>query len=118
DLLASVNKDHEHAVSSFTQGSHVLEAAEKKGRTLGVEAKARTRERIVRHALEKHIGALDAAITRNGEMLTAFGREVTEHLHDLRGSMVHVHELVAEQQRIGHRPGVEEGAPRDSPSMI
>ncbi len=117
DLLASVNKDHEHAVSSFTQGSHVLEAAERKGRKLGVEAKARRRARIVRHALERHIGALDAAISRNGETLQAFGREVTEHLHELRDGMAHVHELVAEQQAERLRQRAREHAPSQSPSM-
>lgn len=115
DLLASVNKDHEHAIEGFTRSGQVLETAEQAGRKLGLEAKARTRKQMVRRALAKHIVALDVAITRNGDMLQAFGQEITQHLHELCDGLNHVHDIVkqrqaemrsAEERRTGREPGM------------
>ena len=84
DLANGTRRSREAAIDHFIQGEHRIEVAKAAGRKPGVEARARLREEADRKALRSQLSALDEALTRNGQAVTALGQEVETFLRTMR----------------------------------
>ena len=84
DLANGTRRSREAAIDTFIQGEHRVEVAKAAGRKPGVEARARLREEADRKALRSQLGALDEALTRNGQAVTALGQEIETFLRAMR----------------------------------
>ena len=83
DLANGTRRSREAAIDSFIQGEHRIEVAKAAGRKPGVEARVRLREEADRKALRSQLSALDEALTRNGQAVTALGQEIETFLRTM-----------------------------------
>jgi hypothetical protein len=84
DLAHGARRGHEAAIDSFIQSEHRVAVAKAAGRKPGVEARARVRAEADRQTLRKQLGALDEALTRNGQAVTVLGQEIETFLRTMR----------------------------------
>ncbi len=84
DLANGTRRSREAVIDNFIQGENRIEVAKAAGRKPGVEARARLREEADRKALRSQLSALDEALTRNGQAVTALGQEIETFLCTMR----------------------------------
>ena len=84
DLANGTRRSREAVIGNFIQGEHRIEVAKAAGCKPGVEARARLREEADRKALRSQLGALDEALTRNGQAVTVLGQEIETFLRTMR----------------------------------
>jgi len=84
DLVNGTRRSREAAIDTFIQSEHRIEVAKAAGRKPGVEARTRLRAEADRKALRSQLGALDEALARNGQAVTAMGREIETFLRTMR----------------------------------
>jgi len=84
DLAHGARRGHEAAVDTFIQSEHRIEVAKAAGRKPGVEVRAQLRAEADRKALRSQLGALEEALARNGQAVTALGQEVETFLRTRR----------------------------------
>ena len=84
DLANGTRRSREAAIDGFMEGEHRIEVAKAAGRKPGVEVRARLRAEADRKALRSQLGALEEALARNGQAVTALGQEIESFLRTMR----------------------------------
>ena len=84
DLANGTRRNREAAIDTFIQSEHLVEVAKGAGRKPGIETRARLREEADRKAVCSQLGALDEALARNGQAVTALGQEIETFLRTMR----------------------------------
>ena len=84
DLTNGTRRSREAAIDGFMEGEHWIEVAKAAGRKPGVEVRARLRAEADRKALRSQLGALEEALARNGQAVTALGQEIETFLRTMR----------------------------------
>jgi pantoate kinase len=84
DLANGTRRNREAGIGTFIQSEHLVEVAKGAGRKPGVETRARLREEADRKAVRSQLGALDEALARNGQAVTALGQEIETFLRTMR----------------------------------
>ncbi|RYF19357.1 MAG: hypothetical protein EOO77_10360 [Oxalobacteraceae bacterium] len=84
DLANGTRRSREAAIDTFIQSEHRIEGAKAAGRKPGVEVRAQLRAEADRKAVHAQLGALEEALTRNGDAVTALGQEIESFLRTMR----------------------------------
>jgi hypothetical protein len=116
DLANGTRRNREVAIDTFIQSEHRVEVAKAAGRTPGVEARARLREEADRKALRSQLGALDEALARNGQAVTALGQEIETFLRTLRDQTADLARRGVEAAELRQAREAAVAQPRFSPS--
>ena len=101
-VARAARRDAEKNVDSYLQAEHRIHQMAEEGRNPGVEIRARLGDDAIARALQTQIGALNQALSRNGEVITELAQEVNGFLRQMRDQTA----------EIARRGGARSSAPR------
>ncbi len=116
DLAHDARRGHEAAIDTFIQSEHRIEVAKAAGRKPGVEVRARLRAEADRRTLRTQLSALDEALNRNGQAVTALGQEVEAFLRTMRDQTADLARRGIEAAELRQAREAAAAQPRFSPS--